>query len=186
MKKVTIAILALAFGLAAHADTLNFLSTGSNVAGSDYAYPYFFSINSSTTLTPLMCLSYDNEITTGESWEATLSNPTTVLEKEASWLLLDAIDNPSNVSDDQLAAWSLLASDVPMNAGATTQLSLAEAGYESINPNNFVLYTPVDGTQSIGGIPQTFIGETPEPFSLLLFGSGMAGLAFLMRRGYAK
>ena len=39
--------------------------------GSPYiGYPYYFSINGSKTFTPLMCDSYDNNISLGETWQA--------------------------------------------------------------------------------------------------------------------
>ena len=64
------AILTLAFPLTVHADTLQFVGTGSNTVGNVYAYPYYFHVNGSAALTPLMCLSFDNEIVNGESWSA--------------------------------------------------------------------------------------------------------------------
>jgi hypothetical protein len=188
MKKVTLVIIALAFGLAAHADTLTFVAAGDNIAGAYYAYPYYFSINGSTSLTPMMCISYDQEITVKESWQAVAEAVATKPELEAAWLLQDAQDNPSNASNDNLAAWGLFSTDVPTDPASDAQFALSASGYASINPGDFVIYVPVDGTQTSGGTPQIFIGkETPEPFSLLLVGSGLAGLAFMKRRmGYAK
>ena len=68
-------------------------------------------------------------------------------------------------------------------------LSLAHANYRSGNYSNLVIYTPIPGSQrpSRYGTPQEYFGwnpptQTPEPGSLLLFGSGMLGLASLRRR----
>jgi hypothetical protein len=58
----------------AFADTvsLKFVNVGpGNVAPTGYyAYPYNFSINGSSTLTPMMCDAFNNHITIGESWTA--------------------------------------------------------------------------------------------------------------------
>jgi PEP-CTERM motif len=172
--------------------TLTYNSPGGNSTDGFFTYPYNFSVvdGASTTSAALMCLSFDNEITTGESWKATTSGISGTLEEEAAWLLDNAQLDPANVDGDQLAAWSLFASDVPSSPAETTQLGLAEA-FVAANPNdtsfyeNFTLYTPVSGTQSTGGTPQIFIGDptpipftaTPEPSSLLLLGSGLSGIA---------
>ena len=76
-----------------------------------------------------------------------------------------------------------------MDAASNVQLALAEAGYGSINPSEFVKYVP-DANPSIrngnGGslVPQTFIGiaQTPEPGSLVLLGSGLLLMAVAGRR----
>jgi len=51
---------------------LTFVNVGpGNVAPTGvYAYPYNFSINGSTTLTPMMCDAFNNHISFGESWTA--------------------------------------------------------------------------------------------------------------------
>ncbi len=167
-------ILAILFALTAlaHAETLTFVSTGSNVYGNVYTYPYYFSIDGSHTLTSLMCLSYNNEITVGESWAVNVIPVTTALEREAAWLYANAEANPANDVIDNLAAWRLFASNAPMNAGADTQLALAETDYGSIKASDFKLYVPLAGFNTPGA-PQTFIGSNaPEPSYLWLMGLG--------------
>ena len=42
--------------------------------GSPYiGYPYYFSINGSSTYTPLLCDSYDNNVSLGQTFQATVS-----------------------------------------------------------------------------------------------------------------
>ena len=181
MKKYLIlTILALGVALA-HADTMTFLSTGSNAADGYYTYPYYFSINGSATATPLMCLSFDRHITQGETWTADAFTPASIQELEATWLLNDAQKNPANASIDNVAAWMLFSNNVPADAGASAQLALALLGYIGITPGDFVLYVPVAGFNPADP-PQIFLGNTPEPMSLLLLGSGILGLAVGVKR----
>ena len=164
--------------------TLQLVGTGSNQANGEYAYPYSVTVNGNTN--SLMCLSYNNSITNGESWQATVQSVTGTLYEEAAWLLNDANVNPSNTIDDQLAAWGLFANNV---SGSNNAQLIAAQNFVSNNPNDtsfynqFQLYVPLDGTQSGGnGDPQIFMGETPEPSSLLLLGTGLLGLALVAFR----
>src|SRR6185437_10370262 len=48
--------------------------------------------------------------------------------------------------------------------------------------SNFVIFTPVNGWPSNDGRPQEYIGEVPEPGTVLLMASGLLGLAGLAWR----
>jgi hypothetical protein len=166
--------------------TLTLLSTGQNQANNEYAYPYYLSVNGNTN--SLMCLSYSNAISTGESWKATLQSIVgNVLDEQAAWLLNDANVHPANAVNDQLAAWGIFAG-LSNVAGSNNAQLLAAQNFVNANPNDssfynqFQLYVPLDGTQTSGGTPQTFLGETPEPSSLLLLGTGLLGLALVAFR----
>src|ERR1017187_1885935 len=179
----------------AYADsvTLTLQGVGSNSADGAYTYPYYFSVNGGPANTTLMCLSFNNEISIGESWTANvyaLSSPTFINAvdvsgqnggnlteyEEAAWLFNDskatAFSNPTQSENDQLAAWSLFANNVSMPAGAVTELGLASSFVGNHTTSNdagfysgFQLYLPVSGTQKNGlsGMPQTFIGVATTP-----------------------
>jgi hypothetical protein len=176
-------VFALVFALCAvctqfaAADTLTFTGTGSNQTDGVYAYPYYLSLDGKPSQT-MMCLSFNNEITQGETWNVTPSAIVGTLDKEAAWLYSDAQKNPGNDINDQVAAWSLFATNVPMTAGSNAQLANALASINSEPQafySQFVIYVPT-GNPSAAGYPQTFIAETPEPWPLLMLGTGLLAL----------
>jgi hypothetical protein len=73
--------------------------------------------------------------------------------------------------------------------GDVTALLDTAASYVLANPtsglySNYVVYLPVAGSESQGGMPQNMMGDapTPELGSLILLGTGMLGLAALRLR----
>jgi hypothetical protein len=192
--------------------TLENVGPGNQAIGV-YTYPYDFSINGSTSYTSLMCVSYNEEIYFGESWTANVYSIAkadalqgTKNYEIAAWLFDDANVNTADNNADQIAAWGLFYPQTPSIAGASTQLSLAEAaisGEHASYFNQFLVFLPIAGTQpSNDGLPQSFLGftggteptgdttpdrlplsATPEPSSLFLLASGLlCGGGALIRR----
>jgi hypothetical protein len=172
-----------------------------------YVYPYYFSFNGSATLTPLMCISYENEIYFGESWTANMVPVSgNELYVEAAYVLAQAAApgaSANTVAVAQWANWELfdpndtaLLANLPAGYQPQIDSLLATASAFAVNNINTTdfpnidIFIPIAGTQpSYDGYPQTFVGDpdppgpAPEPSSYLLFGTGLLGLAVL---GYRR
>jgi hypothetical protein len=190
--------------------TITLESVGGQSSQGDYVYPYNFSFDGSTTLTPLMCISYEQEIYFGESWTATMTpvdGSDNLQYVEAAYILAQAAAPGASANTIAVAQWanweffdpndpSLLA-NLPSGYQPQIDTLLAAASLfaeNNVNTTDFPnidIFTPINGTQSTGGLPQTFVGDpsgdndplyAPEPGSFILFGSGLLGLAGLIFR----
>jgi hypothetical protein len=209
LKVIILAFLFFAAADLAFADSLTFVNGGNDIMGGVYVGPYNFTgtINGQTGTFQLVCDDFLHDIYSGEYWNVELSTfPTlsnvqfsgTTQYEEVAWLtqqMYQNLGNAQTVGDIQWAIWDIFdpgasSHDPYGTVSATDQtnitnlLNLASTKYLSGNYSDITVYTPVVGSQvpPADGHPQEFLGMSPEPGTLLLFGTGLCCLAALCRR----
>jgi len=180
--------------MSAKADTLTF---DTNPSGTIIG-PYSLTLGSSDSLS-LFCMNDRNDIYAGESWGVNVVNGASFagsaqgsvgfqFEEEA---YIYGQYNGTNATDVQDALWTIFDPATPYTDANSSGLVAAAANFDYSNATflsktNFYLYDGKGTTPSESTPPQNFVGDAPvpEPSSLILFGSGLAGFAGLIRHRF--
>jgi len=169
------------------------------------SYPWYFEING--VKTDLICDTFNNTNVKGETWDANVTN---ILSgqglfgdklkhyKAAAIVFSFELFDGANAHDAQEAIWALFDHGVMKTKGwdagalAIYNAALAAVAKTPLSfYQNYFLYTPIPGTQKCPkdakscGTPQEFIGYmpgVPEPSTLVLMGTGILGLAAIIRK----
>ena len=187
--------------------SMDFLNVGpGNNGGGVYTYPYNFSVNGGPS-TSLICDTFDNDVTPGETWSATatslLSNTglfsgqsNSLLDYKAAGLIyLGILNGTINPVAGNWAIWGLFSSTAQNNpyftssgAAGIEATYLGLAGTASASQfAGIVVYTPIAGSQPSGyGLPQEYLGyvQTPEAGSMAMLGFGFLLIGGAIRKRF--
>ena len=187
---VSLLVLSLALPSAAAVADMQFtgLPTGNSYSGIA-SYPYAVTVNGGADQW-MMCLGYNEHITAGETWQATVTSVgsldprTHLLDYGAAFLFKMAVADHGANSDVNAATWWLFEGVPSLTPGAQSLVTAAQSrSYEQGEFADVLLYTAIPGTENGNlGTAQDFMSSTPEPGTLVLLGSGMIGMAGLLRR----
>jgi PEP-CTERM motif len=191
---VIILLFVLAMALPSAAATADMQFTGLPTGNNYFAvpsYPYDVTVNGGPDRW-MMCLGYNEHINGGETWKATVASvgsldlSTHLLDYEAAFLFKMAVADHGADSDLNAAAWWLFEGSPSLTPGAQFLVTLAQSqSYQQGEFSDVTLYTAIPGTENSNlGTAQDFLSTTPEPGTLVLVGSGMIGMAGLLRRKF--
>jgi hypothetical protein len=187
MKKLfSVALLLLVLSVAsvsASADTFTLVS-GSGVTHNGFTVgPLNGALNGSPVT--VWCDDFDDFVNFGDTWEVNvlsfgdLSGSTLTQYQTAAWLTMQfSVTDQSQWGDIHYALWRVFDDDPTLvNAGSDFWLALAQSqNFANFDFSNFRILQPT------GDPGQEMLTTVPEPMTLLLFGTGLAGVAAGVRR----
>lgn len=204
MKLLFVFLLASALSLAGPINgptNVTLVNAGDGVNdGSYYVGPYTLAIDGKNYA--VMCIDFLNDSTVGTSWMANFTSlnstdfsetylgaggNTAKLYDEEAYLdsMLMGTKDPTQRIDIQHAAWYVTDNSYGLNAGASNELDIALANYNSSSfQSTLGNYEIVSGVRTGSGREQEFIVGVaiPEPRSLAMIGAGLLVITGLLRR----
>ena len=165
---------------------------GNNSYSGVASYPYNISVNGGSNQW-MMCIGYNDHIEGGETWQAHVASVgsldllTHAIDYEAAFLFKMAVADHGVNSNVNAATWYLFEGVPGLTSEAAALVALAKSRtYVQGEFSDVLLYSAIPGTESGNmGKAQDFLGTTPEPDTLAMFGTGLIGLAGVLRRKYS-